>query len=156
MAELRTVCAGLGHEDVATYLQSGNVVLRTAEPVAAVAAGLEAAIAERFGHPVSVIVRTHAELEAVAAASPFPADDPKKLHVLFLREQPKAPAVAALDPQRSPGDEFRVSGGEIFLYYPEGSGRTRLTLDYFERRLGTAGTSRNWNTVLKLVELTAP
>jgi uncharacterized protein (DUF1697 family) len=78
------------------------------------------------------------------------------VHVLFLSGTPEPAAVASLDPDRSPGDEFRVAGQEIYLRYAAGAGRTKLTLDYFERRLGLAGTARNWNTLLKLVELTGP
>ncbi len=105
-----------------------------------------------------MVVRTHAELERIAGANPFLSggDEAKGLHVVFLDGAPKPAAIATLDPDRSPGDEFSVSGSEIFLRYPNGSGRSKLTLDYLERRLGVTGTARNWNTLLKLVELTAP
>jgi len=61
--------------------------------------------------------------------------------------------VAALDPDRSPPDELAVLGREVYLRLPSGAGRTKLTLDWLERRLGTRGTARNWRTVTKLVEL---
>ncbi len=75
--------------------------------------------------------------------------------MLFLSAPPSAAAVETLDPRRSPGDEFEVAGSTIYLLYPGGSGRSKLTLAYFERQLGVAGTARNWNTLLKLVELTS-
>ena len=76
--------------------------------------------------------------------------------MVFLSDRPAANAVAGLDPERSPPDEFRVRGREIYLHLPNGSGRSKLTVDYFERRLGVAATARNWNTLIKLIALTQP
>jgi uncharacterized protein (DUF1697 family) len=156
MGELRTVCHELGHLDPVTYLQSGNVVFTSSADPKAIVAGMEGSIAERFGLKVRVLLRTHPELVTVAANSPFDQDDPTKLHVLFLSDRPKAAALATLDRDRSPGDEFHAAGRELYLHLPNGAGRTKLTLDYFERRLDVTGTARNWNTLLRLVELTAP
>jgi uncharacterized protein (DUF1697 family) len=80
---------------------------------------------------------------------------PVTLHVVFLDRAPTQDRIAALDPGRSPPDRFSVSGKHIFVEYPNGSGRSRLSLDYFEKTLGVAGTARNWNTVTKLGELLA-
>jgi uncharacterized protein (DUF1697 family) len=77
-----------------------------------------------------------------------------KLHVVFLSDKPPPSAVKELDPQRSPRDEFSVRGREIYLHLPNGAGRSKLTLDYFEKRLGARGTARNWRTLNKLIELT--
>jgi uncharacterized protein (DUF1697 family) len=158
MPELRSLLEDAGYEDVVTYIQSGNAVLRSPVGRDRLARTLEEQIAARFSLAVRVVLRTHGELERIAAANPFGADgdEPKGLHVVFLDRVPKAGAIAALDPNRSPGDEFRVAGSEIYLRYPHGSGRSKLTLDYFERRLEVAGTARNWNTLLKLIELSAP
>ncbi len=156
MGELCELFTGLGHADVVSYIQSGNVVFRSAEPEAArVASALEAAIESRFGLPVSVLLRTPSELQEVVSGNPFlPRTETSKLHAVFLSGRPEKAAAEALDPDRSPGDEFSLAGSTIYLRYPNGSGRSKLTLDYFERRLGLAGTARNWNTVMKLVELT--
>jgi uncharacterized protein (DUF1697 family) len=143
----------LGQEDVRSYIQSGNVVFRsTVTNREKLAAALERVLAEQFGLETRVLLRTHTELEAVVGGSPFD----EAVHVVFLDGTPKPAAVAALDPDRSPGDRFEVAGREIFLSLASGAGRTKLTLDWLERRLGVVGTQRNWNTVLKLVELTAP
>ena len=75
--------------------------------------------------------------------------------MVFLDQAPKRKAIEALDPDRSPGDRFSVVGREIYLSLANGAGRTKLTLDWLERGLGVAGTQRNWNTVLKLADLTA-
>jgi uncharacterized protein (DUF1697 family) len=152
MPELVRVFESLGHEEVRSYIQSGNVVFRsTVSNPARVSAALERAVAESLGLETRVIVRTHSELEAIAAGSPFDED----LHVVFLDSAPEPAAVAALAPDRSPGDRFEVAGREVYLSLASGAGRTKLTLDWLERGLGVAGTQRNWNTLLRLVELTA-
>ena len=108
---------------------------------------------------IAVVVRSGAELAAVAGRNPFLAAgadrDPATLHVAFLSERPAAAAMATLDPDRSPPDAFAVDGREVYLSYPNGSGRSRLTLDYLERRLGVEGTARNWRTVQRLAALLA-
>jgi uncharacterized protein (DUF1697 family) len=143
----------LGYENVRSYIQSGNVVFRsTVTNPGDLSTGLERLLSEQFGLETRVLLRTHSELEAIAAGSPFG----EAVHVVFLDGTPQPTAVAALDPDRSPGDRFEVAGREIYLSLTSGAGRTKLTLDWLERRLGVAGTQRNWNTVLKLVELTAP
>jgi len=156
MAELRSAFSSLGHEDVSTLIQSGNVVFRSdAADVTAVAREIEQRLADDFGLDVSVLLRTPPELSQVAGANPFLAGetDLSRLHVLFLGAAPAAGAVAGLDPSRSPPDRFSVHGHEIYVHYPNGAGRSRLTVGYFESRLGVGATARNWNTVLKLAEL---
>jgi uncharacterized protein (DUF1697 family) len=156
MGELRSSLSSLGLRDVVTYIQSGNVVFRSPTGDArGIAADIEQRVAEAFGIKVTVMLRTPAELKTVARSNPFLAReaDLSKLHVVFLRERAEANAVAGLDPERSPPDEFGVRGREIYLHLPNGSGRSKLTIDYFERRLGVAATARNWNTLLKLIAL---
>lgn len=155
MSELKSLFSSLGFEDVVTYIQSGNVVFRSAKRD--VAEAIERQIAETFGIGVTVLLRTPAELRKVTESNPFlkRGADLSKLHVLFLSGRPAATAVSQLDPDRSPPDEFRVRGREIYLQLPNGAGRSKLTIDYFERRLGVAATGRNWNTVLKLLELSS-
>ncbi len=155
MAELRDLLSSLGHDDVVTYIQSGNAVFDSPRAAAEVAAELEAGIEQAFGVRTPVLLRTSAELAGVVAANPFlePDADLAKLYVVFLESEPAPSAVAALDPDRSPPDELAVLGREVYLRLPNGAGRTRLTLDWLERQLGTRGTARNWRTVTKLVEL---
>jgi uncharacterized protein (DUF1697 family) len=156
MAGLRSALSGIGLEDVTTYIQSGNVVFRAPGANAPSLAGaIERSIDETFGVPARVVLRTREELAAVANTNPFleRGADPAQLHVVFLDRKPEPSAVAELDPGRSPPDEFALRGREIYLRLPSGMGRTKLSGDYFERRLGVAATARNWKTVLKLVEL---
>lgn len=164
MADLRSWCADLGYEDVATYLQSGNVVFRaggTGGPVDEdeVATALGDVIEAGCGVRTPVLVRRLAEIEAVIAETPFAdeiaAGDPKFVHVAFLSASPDAERVAALDPDRSPGDRVQVIGRHAHLHYPNGSGRSKLTNDYLERTLGLTSTARNWNTVLAVRTLVA-
>jgi uncharacterized protein (DUF1697 family) len=155
MAELRTLCGELGAEDVRTHLQSGNVVLKSRFDPAKLTAALEKAISRDLGLPVTVVVRTKAQLQTVVKRNPFTktSNDAKKLHVAFLAEAPTRARVRELDPDYGAPDEFRVAGREIYLYYPKGYGRTKINNAYFERKLGVAATMRNWNTVTKLAEL---
>lgn len=156
MAELRSVASDLGLRDVRTYLQSGNVVFDApTDDIAGTGTRLEAAIEEAFDLEVRVVLRTVDELDSVATTNPFLTEDAdfKTLHVVFLDHAPGADLVAELDPDRSPPDEFVVISRDIFLRYPKGSGRSKLNLDYFERRLGVTGTARNWNTVTKLLAM---
>ena len=156
MPALRELCENLGHTSVTTYIQSGNVVFVSSDrSAAAVGSALAEAIADAFGHEIAVLVRTPKQLDAVLEHNPFLGQgaDPKELHVAFLADKPGAARVKELDPDRSPGDEFAVRGKEVYLRYPNGMGRSKLTNDYLERRLGTTSTVRNWNTVNKLAEL---
>jgi uncharacterized protein (DUF1697 family) len=155
MGALREVFAALGHEDVVSYIQSGNVVFTSAAKEAKISSDLAAAIKQEFGLPVPVIVRSRGELARVTKSNPYlkAATGPSQLHVTFLAVKPTAAAIKQLDPDRGAPDEFTVKGREIFMYLPHGMGRSKLTIDYFEKRLGTLATARNWNTVNKLLDL---
>lgn len=156
MAELRSMVESLGYEDVRTYVQSGNVLFRSpSTSEVEIVQALEAGIAETFDLRIPVVLRTADELAAVSESHPYLVEEPSptKLHVMFLGDIPEAEAVAILDPDRSPPDRFRVIGREIYLHFPNGAGRSKLTIDYFERRLNTRATARNWNTVTKLLTM---
>jgi uncharacterized protein (DUF1697 family) len=155
MAKLREVFDSLGYEDVATYIQSGNVVFTSTDKEPKVTRDVAAAITAEFGFDVPVTVRTRAELAKVVASNPYlkAGADESTLHVMFLAAKPTAAAIKTLDPERCPPDEFTVRGREIYLLLPNGMGRTKMTNDYFDRRLGTHGTARNWRTVNHLLEL---
>ncbi|MFD4690391.1 DUF1697 domain-containing protein [Streptomyces sp. NPDC058463] len=159
MAELRTLLTELGHGDVATYLQSGNAVFSSASgDETTLAAELEKAIESRFGFAVSCLVRPGPYLAAVADACPFPAAEleGKQLHVTYF-DGPVDPArFARLDAAAFRPEEFRLGERELYLYAPEGLGRSKLAEALARPALnkGLIGTTRNWNTVVKLVEMT--
>jgi uncharacterized protein (DUF1697 family) len=156
MAELRRLFEDLGHIRVRTYIQSGNVVFdapRTAPKK--LAREIEQGVSQTFGHEISAIIRTRPELDRVTASNPFALEGvpPLSLHVMFLAASASSSGIKELDPDRSPPDQFEVRGREIYLLYPNGMGRSKLTIDYFEKRLGTRATARNWKTITKLLEL---
>ena len=159
MRDLSAMFSEAGCDEVRTYIQSGNVVFRAGPALARRVPGLVGeAIAARFGYRVPVLTRTAAELAAIILANPFPGVAAEvgqlgQLHVGFLADRPEAAAVDALDPDRSPPDEFAVVGREVYSYCPQGIARTKLTTRYFESKLSTTMTARNWKTVLKLHEL---
>lgn len=156
MKELTAVFAAAGCVRVETFIQSGNVIFeRPAARAKEIPTRIERELAARFGHPIPLVIRTASELQAVVKLNPFLAAgaDPDSLHVGFLAAKPSAKAVAALDPERSPPDEFIVRGREIYFRFPAGLARSKLTNAYFDRVLETTSTVRNWRTVLALCEL---
>jgi uncharacterized protein (DUF1697 family) len=154
MKELAAIFAGAGAAEVQTFIQSGNVVFAAAEPERVVAA-VTAEIARIYGYPGRIVLRGAEELREAYAGNPFgKAGAPvEMLHLYFLVDWPDAAAVQGLDAERSPGDSFVVMGREVYLHLPQGMARTRLTNAYFDSKLKTVSTGRNWNTVGKLVEM---
>ena len=156
MKDLKALFEDQGHDEVVTYIQSGNVVFdgtreggdARAGAVRRDRAGLRAEDPGRAPHQGPA-----REGARHATRTPAPGVEGNKLHVVFLEDKPTAKAIGTLDPDRSPPDEFTVIGREIFILAPNGVGRSKLTIDWFEKRLGTVGTNRNWNTVNKLLSL---
>lgn len=153
MADLRALFEELGAADVATYLQSGNVVFRSAARRNELAAAVEDGLRRDLGVDVKVLLRTRKELGRVVGGNPFAKRDAKALHVTFLDAKPNAARVKGLDPRRSEPDEFHVVGQEVYLHCPHGYGRSKLSNAYFEKELGVPATTRNWKTVTALAEL---
>jgi uncharacterized protein (DUF1697 family) len=154
MKDLAELFAAAGCKNVQTYIQSGNVVFEAPASAAKRAPGaVSEAIRGKFGYQIPLIVRSAAELANVVAGNPFLARGAaeKELHVYFLADQP---AAAELDPKRSLPDEFALQGREIYLRLPNGMGRSKLTNAYFESKLRTVSTARNWATVLHLTAMT--
>ena len=154
MDALRRLCEELGYTDVVTYIQSGNVVLRSgARSAAAVERAMSAAIQKELGLDVAVIVRTKSELAAVAAKSPFPKAEPNRVHVAFLDKKPTAARSRALEAYDAGVDSVKVRGREAYLHTPRGYGTSKLSGPFIEKQLQVVATARNWNTVTKLLEL---
>jgi uncharacterized protein (DUF1697 family) len=158
MAELRAHLTSAGYQDVTTYVQSGNVVLNAAAtPEPKLVGALEREIRRSFGLTVTVLVRTKDQLYEVRSANPFlkRGTAPGSLYVTFLATKPTAAQVKELATKTVGSDKAIVAGREIFLYCPDGYGRTKLNNAFFERQLGLKATTRNWKTVTKLLELTS-
>jgi uncharacterized protein (DUF1697 family) len=158
MDTLREAVRSIGCDDVSTYIQSGNVICTCARTSPAkLARQIEERLAGDLGVNTIVLVRSHQELADLAANNPFIRHgmDPKKLHVTFLTNKPDAGAARALVVPDGWPEELVVAGRHVYLHYPEGYGRSKLTNAYLEKRLGVAATTRNWATVLKLRDLSA-
>ena len=155
MADLRDIFTAAGCAAVQTYIQSGNVVFESAQDLAErVSDIVTSAIRRKFGYETAVVMRSSEELRRVVASNPFDiSGDPRFLQVAFLEDTPGSEAVSRLDPQRSPPDAFAVRGRNVYLHYPNGVARSKLTNEYLAAKLQTASTMRNWRTVLKLLEM---
>jgi uncharacterized protein (DUF1697 family) len=166
MKGLAALFAAANCDEVRTFIQSGNVIFRAAPSVAAQIPLLIAAEIERgFGLRVPVVLRSAEEMNAVLSGNPFlqpdataaPGDvEGKMLHVFFLADAPDAAAVEKLDPQRSSPDKYMLRGREIYARFSDGMAKTKLTNAYFDSKLKTISTARNWNTVLKLAAMMKP
>jgi uncharacterized protein (DUF1697 family) len=154
MGPLRGLFESLGHGDVTTYIQSGNVVFDSpgGDP-RALADEIELRILEEFGFGVDVVVRTADEMATIVSSNPFlaGAPDTKGLHVAFARD-PIEPVDPSIDRRFAP-DEFSVASSVVYLRTPAGFGTSRLTDAFLKRVAGSLVTTRNWNTVTKLAEL---
>jgi uncharacterized protein (DUF1697 family) len=158
MKDLAAIFERAGCVDVQHYIQSGNVVFAAKEAIARRIASLVAkSIARDHGFEAPVVIRTAAEMHAIAVSNPFLRGrgdiDPKTLHVMFLADEPSRDRASALDPDRSHPDSFVLKGRELYLSLPNGAARTRLTNAYFDSALRTTSTGRNWNTVLELARM---
>ncbi|GGW38211.1 DUF1697 domain-containing protein [Streptomyces griseoloalbus] len=159
MAELRTLLEGLGHEGVRTHLQSGQAAFTSGHgDEESLAAELAAALERHFGFGVDVIVRDHAYLRAIVDACPFPAAtlEAKQLHVTYFSAPVAPERFAEIDQEAYLPEEFRLGDRALYLYAPAGLGRSKLAEHLAKPRInkGLIATSRNWNTVVRLAELT--
>ena len=157
MADLRELLNTLGFRDARTLLQSGNVVFSGgARGGAPLEAQLEKETLKRLGLRTAYLVRSVDEWADVIARNPFPGEakrDPGHLVVMFLKAAPEADAVGALSAGISGREVIRADGRHLYITYPDGQGRSKLTGTLIEKKLGTIGTARNWNTVLKVAAL---
>ena len=157
MGELRALYESLGLQDPQSYVQSGNVVFRTKERnFTALAKRIEKAIERNFGFHSDVIVRTPSELRDVIARNPFGkrrAIHPGKLLVTFLASDPSAEARDLVLKMKTDPEELHIDGREVYIYFPNGMGRSKLSWPTIGKTLGTSGTGRNWNSVTKLLEI---
>jgi uncharacterized protein (DUF1697 family) len=159
MKELQSLMEGLHLEQVRTYIQSGNVVFQTeATDVKALAEKIAEKIADQFQFQVPVILRTAGELQAALACNPFLQEsqpETDKLHVTFLAEKPTQARIDQVMALPCAPDKCHISGREVFLYCPQGYGRTKLNNAFLEKKLGVTATTRNLKTVKQLISMAA-
>jgi uncharacterized protein (DUF1697 family) len=157
MAELRALCTELGWKDVQTYIQSGNVVFSAEGGNKELEAQLEQAVAKRFGFTVAVMIRSAAEWSHYVAANPLPeasAAEPNRVMLSVAKEQSTEEDAAALQERARDGEQVRAAGGALWIYFPGGSGRSRLFSG--GERGAPPATTRNWRTVLQIQEMLRP
>lgn len=157
MDALCSMCTSLKLRDPQTYVQSGNVVFGTNERnLAKVSKQIADGIEREFGFRTEVIVRSTAEMRDVVARNPFAKRrgiEPGKLLVLFFAGQPGPEAREKILGIKADAEEFRLEGRELYGYYPNGMGRSKVSTPIIERMLKSPGTGRNWNSVMKLLEM---
>lgn len=156
MAELRSLCAELGWSEVRTYIQSGNVVFEADASSADLESQLEQGIEERLGLQVAVIVRSAEEWSAYQQGNPFPdesREEPKLVMLALSKAPPAEDTVAGLQERAAYGERVERVGDALWLHFPEGAGRSKLSPGVFDRNVGSPVTTRNWRTVLKLGEM---
>jgi uncharacterized protein (DUF1697 family) len=157
MEDLRRLHAELGLQKVRTYVQSGNVVFESGESdTSNLAEQIETQIASKLVLTVPVLLRSVVEFSRILNTNPFLTgrqEDPGQLYVTFLSSLPDPVIAAGLQPPAGETDEFVIIGQEIFLFCPNGYGRTKLSNNWFERKLNRVATTRNWKTVNTLYQM---
>jgi uncharacterized protein (DUF1697 family) len=156
MDELRASFDALGYADVTTYIQTGNVLFTTAsKSQPGIVSAIEERLNEDFGDSPAVLLRSAADIRRIGSSSPFAKGgaDPARHHVTFLATTPTKAALEGFSPPPSRRDELVIDGKEVYVHTPDGYAETKYTGTFLERRLGVVSTTRNWNTVSKLSEL---
>jgi len=157
--KLRASFEALGFHKVRTYVQSGNVVFEaTKTSTTSLSRKIREKILSDYGFSVPTILRTSSEMNKIVSDNPFLREkeiDRSKLHVTFLSEPPAKAALGKLDSLNGDPDQFRIRNREVYLYCPNGYGRTKLSNSAFEKLLSVEATTRNWRTVNTLVEMSS-
>jgi uncharacterized protein (DUF1697 family) len=156
MAALRELCSGLGWQDVATYIQSGNVLFEASGKDAALEQALEAAIVAKFGLDVPVVIRTASEWAKLAASNPFEKtarEAPNRLQLLVAKRPPARDAAETLMARAQDGEQVVAVAGGLWFHFREGIARSKLTPKLIDKACGSPATGRNYRTVVKLKEM---
>jgi uncharacterized protein (DUF1697 family) len=158
MTDLTELFIQIGLKDAKTFIQSGNVVFRDPGGISPsdLVVSIEKAILEKFSFVIPVMIRTNRELSDLLSSNPFLTEtnfDPSKMAVLFLHDEPTESQVQKVAGIDYPPDKFEIAGREIFIYCPNGFGRTKLYTNFFEKKMGVTGTGRNWKTITALLNI---
>ena len=155
MDDLKSVYESLQFKNVQTYIQSGNVIFESSQgDIPVLTDTIEKGIEAGFGFPVPVTIRSRGDILKVLRGNPFKdREDQSKLHVTFLKTNPAADLVSSIDECGSNGEQLRILKREIYLYCPNGYGRSKLSNSFLEKKLAVVATTRNWKTVQALYEL---
>jgi uncharacterized protein (DUF1697 family) len=152
MDDLRELYISLGLKDVSSYIQSGNIIFNHPRNEDLVSL-LENKIMDTFGFEVSIIIRKRSEMEKIVEENPFLEEDVSKLHITFLKESPQELPKEYIDQIKDNSEKYSIKGKEIYLFLPNGYGRTKLSNNFFEKKLKVTATTRNFKTTRKLLDM---
>jgi uncharacterized protein (DUF1697 family) len=154
MGDLKDLYLSLNLKDVNTYIQSGNVVFKCQDvPPSELAEKIRKGIKEVSGFDVPVFIRTKKEFQKIIDCNPFKKEDTNHLYVTFLSETPHEMPINEIDKVKDKSERFSIYSTEIYLLCPNGYAKTRLSTDFFERKLKVSATTRNWKTVNRLLDI---
>jgi uncharacterized protein (DUF1697 family) len=158
MTDLVALFDQIGFKNSETFIQSGNVIFNDPgdRSVKKITTLIEEAINEKLALDIPAIVRSIPEMKDIISGNPFLSEigfDPSKMAVMFLHDEPGIAALSKMKEVDYPPDKFRISGKEIFIWCPNGFGRTKLYTNFFENRMKVTGTARNWNTINTILEI---
>ena len=158
MNDLLQLYIELGFEDAETFIQSGNVIFRSASenPEHSTADKIEKSITQRFGYDVRVMMRNIEELRIVYSSNPFIGEerfDPARTAAIFLHDVPSEAQIQKVIKADYPPDKFKIIGREIFIFCPNGFGRSKIYTNFFENKMSVTGTARNWKTITTILNI---
>jgi uncharacterized protein (DUF1697 family) len=158
MTDLSSLFKDIGFKNAETYIQSGNIVFNDPDNLseAELTIKIEVAIRREFKYNIPVINRTLEELRAVLSLNPFAGEEnfnPERLAVIFLYEMPSESQIEKLNGINYPPDKFVIAGKEIYIYCPNGFGKSKIYTGFFENKMKATGTGRNWNTINALIKI---
>ena len=158
MTELSMLYNDLGFTGIQTYIQSGNVIFRAKREtsVLEIEQRIEKEILSKFNYVIPTMVRTNMDVSLLFKRNPFLNEenfDAAKMAVIFLRETPSDSQINKVINISYPPDKFRISGKEIFIYCPNGFGKTKIYTNFFEKKMGVSGTARNWKTITSILQI---
>lgn len=157
MTELKQLFIELGYRNVTSYIQSGNMIFDSnINEQFVIEQEIKNGITQVFGYSVNVLVLSKEKLEDVFKSNPFIQKtniDNSKLHVTLLNDEPFSEGIKQIKELSANQDTFEIIDKCIYIYCPNGYGNTKLTNNLFERKLKSSATTRNWNTISKLMEL---
>ncbi len=158
MSDLSRLYIELGFIDAETYIQSGNVIFKISseENETTTADKIEKSIKERFAYDVPVMIRNIEDLRVIFSSNPFIREekfDPARTAVIFLHELPSEDQIQKVIKVDYPPDKFKIIGREIFIFCPNGFGRSKIYTNFFENKMGVTGTARNWKTITTILNI---
>jgi uncharacterized protein (DUF1697 family) len=158
MTDLLSLFMEIGFKNAETFIQSGNIVFNDPESLsdAELTVKIEEAIRRKFKYNIPVINRTPEELRAILSLNPFAGEEnfnPEKLAVIFLYEKPSELQIEKVNGINYPPDKFVIAGKEIYIYCPNGFGKSKVYTGFFENKMKATGTGRNWNTINALIKI---